>query len=112
MRAFVAVRLGISVLALMTGLGCLSGAIYSHVTVPLDVNLDRTAVHEGEERYFTETKNTFDYYIRVDWGSSAIGDIARKHGFSRVDYADLEILTVLGVWSQERVHLYGVKASP
>ncbi len=92
-----------------TPLGCMSGALYSHVTVPLDVNLDRTPVHD---EYGRESWNSFQYYIRVDWGSDGIGDIAKQHGFTRVDYADLETLTVLGVWTQRWARVYGERISP
>jgi len=100
------------VVALTTPLpGCLSGVIYSHVTVPLDVDLDRTPVHAESERDFNAL-NSFQYYIRVDWGSDGIGDIAKKNGFTRIDYADLETLTVLWVWSQQWARVYGEKAEP
>jgi hypothetical protein len=80
--------------------------------LPLDLNLDRTPVNDAPEDYIPDSKNSLQYYVRVDWGSDGIGDIAKKYGFSRVDYADLEILTVFGVWSQERVHLYGERRNP
>jgi hypothetical protein len=105
-------RLGVCGLSMAASLGCMSAVIYSHVTVPLDTNLNHTPVNDAPAGYIPDSKNSFQYYIRVDWGSDAIGDIARKHGFSRVDYADLETLTVLWVWSQERVHLYGERSNP
>jgi hypothetical protein len=90
-------------------LGCVSGAIYSHVTVPLDVNLDQTPVHQD---YGRDSWNTFQYYVRVDWGSAGIGDIAREYGFTRVHYADVETLSVLGLWTQRWARVYGERSAP
>ncbi len=50
--------------------------------------------------------------MRVDWGSDGIGDIAKRHGFARVDYADVETLTVLGVWTQQWARVYGERRAP
>jgi hypothetical protein len=95
--------------ALLAGApGCMSGLIYTHVTVPLDVNLDRTPVSTKEAR---DSANTLQYYLRIDWGSDGIGDVARRHGFTRIDYADLETLSVLGVWKQQWAHVYGQRKS-
>lgn len=96
--------------ALLAGApGCMTGLIYEHVTVPLDVNLDHTPVASEDER---ESANTFRYYVfRVDWGSDGIGDVARRFGFTRVDYADLETLSVIGVWTQHWAHVYGERRS-
>jgi hypothetical protein len=84
--------------------GCATGAIYTHTTVPLDTNFDRTPVFQKEA---DDSVNTLQYYIRVDWGNAAIGKIAKDHGFQRVYYADLETLSVLGFWTQQFVHIYG-----
>jgi hypothetical protein len=82
----------------------LTGCIYTHVTVPLDANFDRTPVVQREA---DGSVNTFQYYIRVDWGDAGIGKIGKEHGFKKVHYADLEILRILGIWTQRSVHIYG-----
>ncbi len=84
--------------------GCLSGAIYTHVTVPLDVDLGRTPVHRAEAR---DSWNTLQYYVRLDWGSDGLGDVAKRYGFTRIHYADLETLSVLGIWRQQWARVYG-----
>ena len=95
--------------ALLAGLpGCMTGLIYEHVTLPLDVNLDRTPVATKEVR---DSANTLQYYVRFQWGSDGIGDVAKRYGFTRVDYADLETLNVLGVWKQQWAHVYGERPS-
>jgi hypothetical protein len=92
-----------------SSLGCVTGLIYSHVVVPLDVNLDRTPVREESSR---ESWNTLRYYLQFDWGSDGIGDVAKRHGFKRIDYADLETLSVLGVWAQHWAVVYGQREEP
>jgi TRL (tRNA-associated locus)-like protein len=108
----VAVRARAAACAALLGLssgGCITGLIYSHVTVPLDVNLDRTPVREESSR---ESWNTLRYYLQFDWGSDGIGDVAKRHGFERIDYADLETVSVLGVWSQHWAVVYGQREEP
>ena len=84
--------------------GCSTGLIYTHTTRPLDLNLDRTRVvqtgHQGDVKHV-------QYRVSVTWDSNAIGDIARKNGLETVYYADLEILSVLALWSRFTVHIYG-----
>ena len=94
-------------LAPLVATGCLSGAIYTHTTVPLDVNLEATPVYDERAR---GAWNTLNYYVRVDWGSQGIGDVAKKHGFARIYYADLETVAVLGIWTQRYAHVYGERA--
>jgi hypothetical protein len=43
----------------------------------------------------------------IAWGSAAIGDRAKKEGMREVCYADLEIFSVLRVWNEYTVHVYG-----
>ncbi len=91
-------------LVLLGSTGCVSGALYSHVTVPLDVNLNRTPVVQAEAK---DASHIFQYYVRVDWGTNGLGDIAKQHGFKKIHYADLETLSVLGFWTQYTAHVYG-----
>ena len=62
-------RLAGLVLGLVVGTtGCgTSGAVYTHVTRPLDVNFDRTPVHQERDR---DSINQFNFYVRVVWGSA------------------------------------------
>jgi len=41
------------------------------------------------------------------WGDTALGDISREKGLQDLYYADLEYLSVLTIWRQYTVHLYG-----
>ena len=47
------------------------------------------------------------YGLYTEFNSNAIGDIAKKHGLTKVYFADLEIFNVLGIWTHERLHIYG-----
>jgi hypothetical protein len=100
--------LGLALVALVSP-GCLGGLIYTHVTVPLDVNLDETPVYTEKGR---DSRNTFQYYVRFDWGSDGLGDVAKEQGLTRIHYADREILSVLGIWRQSFAHVYGERSAP
>ncbi len=84
----------------------LSGCIYTHIITPLDVNLNNTPVFD---RLATkrDTKQVRLPYINLQWDSNAIGDIMKRAGLTEVHYADLETLSVLGIWSQRFVTVYG-----
>lgn len=90
--------------------GCFSGAVYTHVTTPLDVNLDRTPFHRGERDDSWKTLRIplgSGFFIQIDWGSDGIADAARARGMEKVYYADLETIQVLGVWRQRWAVVYG-----
>ena len=83
--------------------GC--GLIYTHVVVPLDINADDAPVQETGGR---SDWRSFQYIVRVDWNTSAIADAAHAGGITRIYYADMEILSILGgLWSQQTAIVYG-----
>jgi len=85
--------------------GCATnGAIFTHVTEPLDLNFERTPMHRDEG---SGDWHTVQYYVQVDWGRNGLGEIARRHGLKCIHYADLETLSVLGIYAQRKVHVYG-----
>ncbi|MEM7198955.1 MAG: TRL domain-containing protein [Planctomycetota bacterium] len=81
------------------------GFVYTHVTEPLDVNLNETPVFAGEGAQ-GDTKQ-IRYQVSIEWDRNGIGDIAKQHGLTTVHYADLTTLTVLGIWNQRFVTVYG-----
>ncbi len=83
------------------------GAVYQHIVVPVDVNLDNTAVYAGEGRAAT---HHISVDASVDWGDHSIGAAARRGGLDTVHYADLEVFSVLSVYRKETLHLYGTVA--
>jgi len=84
--------------------GCGYGRIYTRIVLPLDTNYTDTPV---VARRASDDVKSFQYYGRLDWGEGGIGEIARRHGFTKVYYADVERLGLLGIWSQTWVHVYG-----
>ena len=80
------------------------GIVYTHIKKPLDTNMSRTLVDDSAAQ--GDIKH-IRVYVDVMWDSNAIGDIAKKHGIETVHYADMETLSVLGVWHQYTVHVYG-----
>lgn len=90
---------------LTTLTGCGTGLIYTHVTTPLDLDFNNTPVvqagAEGDVK-------TLQFRVRFDWGSRGIGEIAKEYGFEEIYYADLETFSLLGVWTRQTVHVYGV----
>ena len=86
--------------------GCASprGLIYTHTTVPLVTDFRETPAGERVER---NDVKSFRYYVRVDWNDNAIGSVAKEQGFEEIYYADLETLSVLGIWTQRWVHVVG-----
>jgi hypothetical protein len=89
---------------------CVAGAVYQRTIIPLDRNFDETPVfsrHAGEASQ--DVRHLMIPYVRahVLWNTNAIGDIARRNGMERVYYADLEFLSIMGIWRQYTVHVYG-----
>lgn len=85
--------------------GCGQGIIYTHKVEPLTLNMHRTAVVQTEKT--GDIKHIQLWQIGVAWDSVAFGDIAKKNGLNELYFADLETLSVLGIWNQYTVHLYG-----
>lgn len=79
-----------------------------HTVIPLSTNFDNTPVSKTKPEK-SDVKHFFWPYPRVDlqWSHNAIGQIAKERGINRVYYADLESLSVLWIWNQYWVHVYG-----
>jgi hypothetical protein len=92
--------------------GCLRGMAYYHATVPLTVDFHNTPVGDGFSGEGDVKELRYNAYLRVIWDENSIGTIAKDSGFSEIYYADLETFSVLGIWTQYRVHVYGTKAEP
>jgi hypothetical protein len=85
--------------------GCARGLIYTHTVRPLDINHHQTPVIQKSEQ--GDIKHIQYHFVSFTWDSNAIGDIARENGLEMVYYADLEVLSVFGIWRQFIVHVYG-----
>ena len=102
-----------------SALGCISsavgsipvsGEIFTWTTQPLSTHFNRTPV--ARHRDARGDVKQLEYRgvsirVRIRWDDNAIGTIAREAGMAEVWYADFEYLSILGIWTQERVNLYG-----
>ncbi len=95
------------VFTLLLNIGCSPyGYIVTNITKPLDVNMSRT-LPENADKTVGDLKHFSYSLIDVSWGSYGIGDVARKNGIETIYYADLETVSIIGVWEQYIVHIYG-----
>jgi len=89
--------------------GAPSGRIFTHTRVPYTTDLDNTPVTNihanGLIIHIEEPVSGYGFY--AEFNSNALGDIAKKHGLTKLYFADIEIFDVLGVWHHEKIHLYG-----
>jgi len=88
------------------------GCVYQHTVMPLDVNLNETPVYQGRQgddswKTLRIPLIVVPAYVQFDWGSSGIADAAHAQGMTEIYYADLETLSVLGVWRQQWAIVYG-----
>ena len=89
--------------------GCVRGLVYYHATEPLTTHFNNTPVGNGSKAKGDVKELRYNSYLRVIWDENSIGSLAKEAGFREIYYADLETFSVLGVWTQYRVHVYGVK---
>lgn len=82
----------------------LTGCIYSHTVAPLMTDFAETPAGNGGG---SGDIKTVTFYVSVEWDKNGIGTIAKKHGIEEIYYADIETISVLGYWTQKRVHVYG-----
>jgi hypothetical protein len=93
--------------------GPLVGLVYTHVKLPLTLDLKPTPLtdHPPRSGRIIEIKEPFSglgMYTRVS--SNAIGDIARQHGVAPLHFADQEVFSVLGIWKTHTAIVHGVSA--
>ena len=98
-------RIVLPALALLALYGCSAGILYTHTTQPLTIH------HESAPAGGTEAKGDVKHiqvrWLGVMWDKNGIGEIASRNGLHELYTADLEYLSVLSVWRQYTVHLYG-----
>ena len=82
------------------------GLIYNHTTVPLTVNFNKTPV-SAERPQHGNVKHFRYSYVDIRWDENGIGRIAKQHGIETIYYADKEVLSILGIWTQTYIHIYG-----
>jgi hypothetical protein len=87
--------------------GCSVGILYTHTWQPLtlDTHTTKVASTSGEG----DIKHLVLFYPQLSaaWDDASIGDIAKEKGLNELYFADLEYFSVLHIWNQYRVHVYG-----
>lgn len=93
------------------GHAVLVGAVYTRVKFPLTTDLNHTpaAVDTGGGKIVRIKEPFSGYGIYAEFNSNAIGEIAKRHGLKTVYYADIERLSILGIWRHEVVIVCGEK---
>ena len=86
--------------------GCLRGAIYTHTLQPYTTDLGDTPVVAGPG-VRSSLKQLRYSWLDVRWNNNAIGRIAKDQGLETAYYADVEVIRVLGIWTQVYVRVYG-----
>jgi hypothetical protein len=85
--------------------GCATGLIYTHTWQPL--TLDMRGTNIASTGGAGDIKHIQFHALGVAWDSAAIGDIAKKYGINELYFADIETLSVLRIWNQYTVRVYG-----
>jgi len=85
--------------------GCTAGLLFQHTKEPLthDYHANPSGVTGAE----SDIKHIQLPYVGVMWGDVSLADIAREKGLQELYYADRELLSVLTIWRQYTIHLYG-----
>jgi hypothetical protein len=87
--------------------GCTFGLIYTHTWQPLTLDAHNTKIvptsGEGDIKHLVLILPQLSFA----WDDASIGDIARRKGLHELYFADLEIFSVLHIWNQYTVHVYG-----
>ena len=89
----------------------LRGKIFTHIRIPYTTDINNTPVtdirSDGIIIRIKEPVSGYGFYTELN--TIAIGDIAKKHGLKKVYFADIEVFSVLGIWTHEKLHIYGEK---
>ena len=93
------------------GHAILVGAVFTRVKVPLTANLNQTpaGMDTGDGKVIRIKEPFSGYGIYAEFNSNAIAEIAERHGLKTVYHADLERLSILGIWRHDEVIVYGKK---
>ena len=93
--------------ALALLLAAAPGCVYRHTVEPLDVNLNATQVWQGRDDGESEMIRVSIDGVRAQWGDMSVHKAAAEGGLATIDYADLEEWSILGIFTDTRLHLYG-----
>lgn len=84
------------------------GALFTSYKAPLTADFNHTANdRELIKTSHDKTQYFWAYLLDFGWGEVDIEDIAEKAGITNVAYADCEVLSILGLYQQFTVNVYG-----
>ena len=91
------------VIAVMLIVSILSGCLYSHVTVPLSTNLDKTDLgHKKGEA------SIYSVVWLFAWGDSGGATAAKNGGITTMTHMDRELYIILfGIYTRTTTIVYG-----
>jgi len=98
-------RMAAVLMLVLFSAGCTAGILYQHTAAPLTI--DQKATPAVGTEGVGAIKHIQLSYFGIMWDDAALGDIAREKGLHELYYADVEYLSVLTIWRQYTVHLYG-----
>ena len=93
--------------AALASSGCMYGGIFQLTTQPLTRNFHNTPVGHAAPGGAGSVKQLQYRGLRIVWDDNAIGALAKDAGFEEIDYADVQTLSILNVYTQYRVKVYG-----
>lgn len=91
------------------GNGVPAGFLFTYARIPYTHDLNNTAMtdFEADGRVVRIKEPLTGYGIYTELNTNAIGDIAARHGIHEVYFADLEILSILGIFNHNKLYIYG-----
>jgi hypothetical protein len=99
-------------LSLLSLNGCVYGLLYTDVTEPFTLDMNRTPnpedarTAEVASQRLTEPLTGLD--IRVEFNSNALGDATEKSGIDTIYYADIRHQSILlGIWQKDTLIVVG-----
>jgi hypothetical protein len=87
--------------------GCSVGLIYTHTWQPLTLDMHSTRIVRTNGKGDIKHLVLLSPLLSAAWDDASIGDIAKKKGLNELYFADLEYFSVLHIWNQYTVHVYG-----
>jgi len=97
------------IVLMMSGCSSPSGYVFVHTRVPYTTDLHDTPVSKtsGRGRILHVEEPFSGSGLYAEFNSNAVGDIAARHGIKTIYWADMEVFSILGVWEEQKLHLYG-----
>jgi len=84
------------------------GLLFTSYKAPITADFSHTSNdRELIKTSYDQTNFFWAYFISAAWGEVDIDEIAEKAGITDVAYADCEFLSILGIYQQFTLNVYG-----